>query len=55
MAFNTRAPKFVTYSWESEVKKHDKEHGKPNVAYEFSNGRKFYSTDRSETGLYKRS
>jgi hypothetical protein len=31
------------------------EWGKPEVVYEFSNGRKFYSTDRTEHGVYRRS
>lgn len=26
---------------------------KPDIAYEFSNGRKFLDTDRSESGVYR--
>jgi hypothetical protein len=48
-------PKFIDYSFESEVKKVDKEHNHPEVVYQFSNGRKFVSTDRSENGVYKKS
>lgn len=31
------------------------EYTKPDVAYQFSNGREFDSTDKRETGIYKRS
>ena len=27
---------------------------KPEVAYQFSNGREFHSTDKEETGIYRR-
>lgn len=33
----------------------DKDMEKPEIVYEFSNGRKFESSDRSETGVYTRS
>lgn len=30
------------------------EYYKPDVVYEMSNGRKYYSTDRTESGIYRR-
>ena len=38
----------------AEVKKQwGKEWNKPEVVYEFSNGRKFESTDRTASGIYE--
>ena len=31
-----------------------KDHQKPEVVYQFSNGRKFDSTDKAESGIYRR-
>jgi hypothetical protein len=36
----------------SEVVKADTEHYENDVAYEFSNGRKFESSDKSDSGIY---
>jgi len=36
-------------------KQYGKEYNKPEVVYRFSNNRVFYSSDRGETGVYKRS
>ena len=42
-------------SWEQQVvKAWGPEYRKPDIAYEFSNGRKFDSTDQYSTGIYKR-
>lgn len=44
-----------TFSFSALVKKKwGKEWTKPDVAYQFSNGRRFYSTDRAESGVYKK-
>ncbi len=43
-------------NWAAEVRKAwGDEYQKPDVAYEFSNGRKFESSDRGTTGFYRRS
>jgi len=43
-------------NWRDYVRKvAGEEFGLPDVAYEFSNKRKFESTDNSEHGVYKRS
>ena len=45
----------VTYSeraWLSEVTDVDEDYYKDDIAYEWSNGRKMYSTDRYDTGVY---
>jgi hypothetical protein len=45
----------TTKSWEQMViRAWGSEYRKPDVAYEFSNGRKFDSTDMYETGVYRR-
>jgi hypothetical protein len=36
----------------SEVTKVDKDHYKRDIAYEFSNGRKFEDTDNTDSGIY---
>jgi len=44
---------FRTVTWLSEVLKADPEHYEPDIAYEFSNDRKFLNTDKSKTtGIY---
>ncbi len=35
------------------VKAHGKDWKKPETVYQFSNGRKFESTDQYETGIYR--
>lgn len=42
----------TTVTWLSEVLKVDKEFYDPDVAYEFSNGRKFLNTDKTHGGIY---
>jgi len=39
-------------SWLSEVLKADKDHYKKDESYKFSNGRKFESTDDTDSGCY---
>jgi len=41
-----------TKSWLSEVLEADPDHHKKDIVYEFSNGRKFESTDGSDSGVY---
>ena len=41
------------YDWRSLVVLYDPDHYKADVAYEFSNGRKFLSTDKSDSGVYE--
>lgn len=42
-------------SWGAIVKRAwGSEYNRPDVSYEFSNGRKFLSTDRDESGVYRR-
>ena len=44
-----------TQSWGAMVKRAwGPEYHKPDVAYVFSNGRRFLSTDRDESGVYRR-
>lgn len=44
-----------TDSWEQRViKEWGSEYRKPDIAYEFSNGRKFDCTDQYNTGIYRR-
>lgn len=51
----TNAPRVVTRSWKEIVQKaQGKDAAKPDVVYRFSNGREFESTDKGETGIYKR-
>lgn len=42
------------YSFLAMVVESDKDHYKPDVAYEFSNSRKFESTDGTESGIYEK-
>lgn len=39
-------------SWLAEVCDHDPDHYKEEDVYEFSNDRKFKSTDKTDTGVY---
>jgi len=39
-------------SWLSEVLEADPEHNEPEDVYEFSNGRKLKSTDKTDHGIY---
>ena len=41
------------YNFLSLVLAADPDHYKPDVAYEFSNGRKFESTDQTDSGIYE--
>lgn len=46
---------FTNRSWKEMVDKAaGKDKNKPDVAYEFSNGRKFDSTDSTSSGIYER-
>ncbi len=48
------APTTRDYDFKSLVVKTDKEHYEPDDCYEFSNDRKFKSTDgSSESGIYE--
>lgn len=46
------APTHTTRDILSEVLKEDEEHFEPEDVYEFSNGRKFKSTDKNNSGIY---
>lgn len=49
-------PKFRYYSIAQLVREHEgKNMNKPEVCYEFSDGSKKVDTDRTESGVYKRS
>lgn len=51
---NEQQVRFRTLSWEEMVKRAwGKEWNKPDVVYEFSNNRKFESTDSQDTGIYE--
>jgi hypothetical protein len=48
--------KTLSVNWGAEVKKAlGAEYSRPDIAYEFSNGRKFNSTDQSDHGVYEHS
>lgn len=49
------APSFRVLDLSSLCHKADSEMEKPEVVYEFSNKRKFESSDRSSTGVYEQS
>ena len=49
-----RKPHFTTLNLRAEVIKKDPEFNKPEVVYRFSNGKEKTSTDRTESGIYKR-
>jgi hypothetical protein len=45
---------FTTRNWKEIVQKSlGKDAAKPDVVYEFSNGRRFESTDNTEHGIYE--
>ena len=48
----TDQPTFRDYTIKNLVVKEDKEHYDPDDAYEFSNGRKFESTDNNGSTIY---
>jgi hypothetical protein len=55
MANKEKTTKFITRDYAAYVRKIEgEEFNKPDDAYEFSNGRKFKSTDRGTTGFYRR-
>lgn len=44
------------FSVSAQTKKYwGSEYHKPDVAYEFSSGKRYVSTDREESGIYRRS
>lgn len=47
-------PTFRVTDWRAICNKIDKDMEKPEIVYEFSNGRKFESSDRSDSGVYSR-
>ncbi len=52
---NTKPVTTRVLNWGAEVRKAwGDEYQKPDVAYEWSNGKKHESTDRSESGFYRR-
>lgn len=52
---NEQQVRFRDLSWKELVQKAwGKDWNKPEKAYEFSGGREFESTDRTESGIYKR-
>lgn len=53
MGIPTNPPVFQTLNWLALVQKLDPDYSKSEVVYEFSNGRKFESSDRGETGVYR--
>lgn len=55
MPDNTKPVTTRKTDFASEVRKHwGDEFYKPDVVYEWSNGKKFESTDRGTTGFYRR-
>lgn len=48
-----KKPVFRTVDLRALCTKNDQDLNKPPVAYQFSNGRKFESTDRNGDGLYQ--
>ena len=51
---NSNLVRTTTRSWKELVlKAWGKDYNKPDVAYEFSHGRKFDSTDNTEHGFYR--
>jgi len=45
-------PTFRDFQWLQEVLKSDPEHYLEDDAYEMSNGKKFKSTDKTNSGIY---
>lgn len=50
-----RKPHTRTINWRALVQKHDPDFNKPEVVYKWSNGKKKKSTDRTTSGIYRRS
>jgi hypothetical protein len=49
----TMKPTYRTFSWEElVVREWGSEWGRPDIAYEFSNGRQANSTDQWNQGIY---
>ena len=44
---------FRDYTWLSIVLDNDKEHHEPEDVYVFGNGRKFKSSDKTDSGVYE--
>jgi len=42
----------TTIDWRTQVLENDDEHFDRDDVYEFSNGRKFKDTDKSDSGIY---
>ena len=42
----------TTIDWLTEVTKVDKDHYGPEIVYEFSDGKKCKSTDKTDSGIY---
>lgn len=54
MADTQQLVHFTNRSWKEIVQKaQGKDAAKPDVVYEFSNGRKFESTDATDHGIYE--
>jgi hypothetical protein len=47
-------PKFIVTDLRAICHKLDKDMEKPEIVYEWSNARKFESSDRSDSGVYTR-
>lgn len=52
---NQPKPSNTVTDWRALCHKNDPEMEKPEVVYKFSNGKEKKSTDRAETGVYRRS
>lgn len=50
-----RKPHFTSTTLRAKVAQKDPEFNKPEVVYRFSNGKEKTSTDRTESGIYRRS
>lgn len=53
MSTTTKKPIFHVTDLRSIVLKADPDHEKPDIEYQFKNGRKFESNDRNGHGLYQ--
>jgi len=47
-------PTHRDFSWRSLVEGADKDHDKDPYVYRFSNGREFKSTDKTDSGIYRK-
>lgn len=54
MAIPERPPHTQVDDWRAKCFKVDPDMEKPEVVYKFSNGKEKTSTDRTETGVYRR-